>query len=85
MFIFKFYFISFFIFDIWFYKILGRAIRTHTNVKPIFASVGNYIDIDTVTKLALQLTDKESHIPIPTRYADLDTHQRRAELLTAKF
>ena len=62
-------------------KILGRAIRTHTNVKPIFASVGNYIDIDTVTKLALQLTDKESHIPIPTRYADLETHKRRTELL----
>lgn len=67
------------------HKILGRAIRTHTNVKPIFASVGNYIDIDTVTKLALQLTDKQSHIPTPTRYADLDTHQKRAELLTAKF
>lgn len=66
-------------------KILGRAIRTHANVKPIFASVGNYIDIDTVTKLALQLTDNESHIPIPTRYADLETHQRRAELLEEKF
>lgn len=66
-------------------KILGRAIRTHVNVKPIFASVGNYIDIDTVTTLAIQLTDKESHIPIPTRFADLETHRRRAELLAAKI
>lgn len=65
-------------------KILGRAIRTHTNVKPIFASVGNYIDIDTVTKLALQFTNKESHIPIPTRLADLETHKRRTELLEMK-
>lgn len=67
------------------HKILGRAIRTHANVKPIFASVGNYLDIDTVTKLAIQLTDKESHIPIPTRYADLETHRRRTELLAAKL
>lgn len=61
-------------------KILGRAIRTHKDVRPIFASVGNYIDIDTVTKLAIMLTDKESHIPIPTRYADLETHRKRKEL-----
>lgn len=58
-------------------QILGRAVRTHQNVKPIYVSVGNYIDIDTVTKLALMLTDSESHIPIPTRYADLETHIQR--------
>jgi len=58
-------------------QILGRAIRTHQNVKPIYVSVGNYIDIDTVTKLALMLTDSESHIPTPTRYADLQTHIQR--------
>lgn len=58
-------------------KILGRAIRTHTHVKPVFASVGNYVDLDTVTRLALMFTDLESHIPIPTRYADLETHIER--------
>lgn len=58
-------------------KILGRAIRTHTHVKPVFASVGNRIDLDTVTRLALMFTDRESHIPIPTRYADLETHIER--------
>lgn len=62
-------------------QILGRAIRTHQNIKPVFASVGNHIDIDTVTKLALMLTDSVSHIPIPTRYADLETHIQRKRLL----
>ncbi len=60
-------------------KIIGRAIITQKNVKPIFVSVGNYIDIDTVTKLAILLTDKQSHIPIPTRYADLETHIKRKQ------
>ena len=60
-------------------KVIGRAIITQKNVKPIFVSVGNYIDIDTVTKLAILLTDKQSHIPIPTRYADLETHIKRKQ------
>lgn len=66
-------------------KILARAIRTHKDVKPIFASVGNYIDIDTVTNIALALTDEQSHIPIPTRYADLETHIKRKELMACAF
>lgn len=57
--------------------ILGRAIRTHQDVKPVFASVGNGMDIDMVTKLVLSFTEAESHIPIPTRYADLETHIER--------
>ena len=61
-------------------RVLGRIIRTHSDVKPVYASVGNYIDLETVTQLALQLTGKESHIPIPTRLADLETHRRRAEI-----
>lgn len=60
-------------------NIIGRAVITRKNVKPIFVSVGNYIDIDTATKLVILLTDKQSHIPIPTRYADLETHIKRKE------
>ena len=60
-------------------EIIGRAIRTHQNVKPIFVSVGNNIEINTATKLAIQLTEKQSHIPIPTRYEDLETHKKRKE------
>lgn len=58
-------------------QVVGRALRTHKNVKPVFVSIGNNIDIDTATKIALNTTDKNSHIPVPTRLADLDTHTWR--------
>lgn len=58
----------------------GRALRTHVNVKPIFLSIGNAIDIDTATQMANRLTTKESHVPVPTRLADLMTHEKRKEL-----
>jgi deoxyribonuclease V len=58
-------------------EIYGRAIRTHKDVKPIFLSVGNYIDIDTSTEIVMRLVNKQSHIPIPTRLADLETHEMR--------
>ncbi|MBO4865399.1 MAG: endonuclease V [Ruminococcus sp.] len=66
-------------------EVYGRALRTHTGVKPVFLSVGNNISLDTACKLALALTDKESHIPIPTRLADLETHVQRKELTTSKI
>ncbi len=58
-------------------EIYGRALRTHKDVKPIFVSIGNFVSLDTACTLALKLTDKESHIPIPTRLADLETHIAR--------
>ncbi len=58
----------------------GRVLRTHVNVKPIFLSVGNAIDINTATQMANKLTTRESHVPIPTRLADLMTHEKRKEL-----
>lgn len=59
------------------HDVCARAVRTHKNVKPIFVSVGNYMDLDTATNLTLSLVDSSSHIPIPTRYADLETHTMR--------
>lgn len=58
-------------------KIYGRALRTHKDVKPIFISVGNFIDINMSTEIIKSLINKESHIPIPTRLADLETHKMR--------
>ena len=58
-------------------EVYGRALRTHKNVKPVFISIGNFVSLDTACDLALKLTDKESHIPIPTRLADLETHIAR--------
>lgn len=58
-------------------EIYGRVVRTHKDVKPIFLSIGNKIDIDTATNVAMGLVMKDSHIPIPTRYADIMTHEMR--------
>lgn len=58
-------------------KVLGRALRTHKHVKPIFISAGNYIDLETTTEFVLHCVTEESHIPLPTRLADLETHKWR--------
>lgn len=58
-------------------EIYGRVLRTHKGVKPIFLSVGNYIDLETSTQIISSLVTKESHIPIPTRLADIETHKIR--------
>lgn len=60
-------------------EVYGRVLRTHKNVKPVFISVGNYIDLDTTMKIVNKLISKESHIPIPTRAADILTHTRRKD------
>ena len=58
-------------------EVYGRALRTHRDVKPIFLSIGNFVSLDTACALAMKLTDQESHIPVPTRLADLETHLER--------
>ena len=60
-------------------EIYGRALRTHKNVKPIFFSIGNKIDLDTATKIAIEQVTKDSHIPLPTRLADIMTHEVRKQ------
>lgn len=58
-------------------EVYGRTLRTHKDVRPIFVSVGNFISLETACALALKLTDRESHVPVPTRLADLETHIER--------
>lgn len=58
-------------------KIYGRAVRTHKCVKPIFVSCGNWITLDTATKVVLNLVDQDSHQPLPTRLADIETRKQR--------
>lgn len=60
--------------------IYGRALRTRENVKPIFVSCGNWVDLETATEIVMSLVEKESRLPIPTRYADLATHRHRERL-----
>ena len=61
-------------------EIYGRVLRTHTDVKPVFVSVGNNISLETASQITMNLVEKESHIPIPTRLADLQTHIERNNL-----
>ncbi len=58
-------------------EVYGRALRTQKDVKPVFVSVGNYIDLDTATEIVCEFINKESHIPLPTRLADIETHTMR--------
>lgn len=55
----------------------GRVLRTQKGVKPIFVSTGNGIDLETATKAVNSYITKESHIPLPTRLADIMTHKER--------
>ena len=61
-------------------EIYGRVLRTRKNIKPIFVSVGNWIDIDTSTEVVLSLIGDESRQPIPTRIADIESRKQRDAL-----
>ncbi|KFX57251.1 endonuclease V [Clostridium botulinum] len=61
-------------------EVYGRVLRSRRNVKPIFISCGNYIDLETSTEIIMNLLDKDSRIPIPVRLADLETHIMRGKL-----
>ncbi len=61
-------------------EVYGRALRTRENVKPVFVSCGNWIDIDSATSITLHFVKNDSRLPITTRYADLATHEARKRL-----
>ncbi|MGE6599698.1 endonuclease V [Bacillus proteolyticus] len=61
-------------------EVYGRALRTRVDVKPVFISCGNWIDLDTVTEITMYFVEKNSRLPITTRYADLATHMARKRL-----
>jgi len=61
-------------------EIYGRVLRTHEKIKPIFLSVGTGVSLDTAMKIIQHFVTKESHIPAPTRLADLETHIARKEI-----
>lgn len=65
-------------------EIYGRTLRTKKNVKPIFISCGNWINLETSTDIVMRLINKESRLPIPVRLADLETRimrKKRQDLL----
>lgn len=58
-------------------EVYGEVLRTRKDVKPIFISCGNWIDLETSIKITLHFVEKNSRLPITTRYADLATHESR--------
>ena len=57
--------------------IYGCAFRAHKDVKPIFISTGNHIDLDTAKNIVSSLITDESRVPIPTRLADIEAGRVR--------
>lgn len=66
-------------------EIYGRALRTRKDVKPIFVSCGNWIDLNTSTEIVMNCINNESRLPISVRLADLETHKVRKTLAHSKM
>lgn len=56
-------------------EVYGRVLRSRLDVKPIFISCGNWIDLDTATNLTMHFVEQDSRLPVTTRFADLATHE----------
>lgn len=62
-------------------EVCGRAVRTVKDVRPVFVSPGSGMDLDAAVSTVMACMDGKSHIPAPTRIADLQTRRLRKELL----
>lgn len=58
---------------------IANAIRTKEKVKPVFASAGHLLDLETATQIALATTRKHK-LPEPTRLADHYAEVFKAEV-----
>ena len=61
-------------------EIYGRVLKTRKDVKPVFVSCGNWIELDTATDITMDFINGESRLPVPVRLADLETHVMREKL-----
>jgi len=60
-------------------KVIGAALRTKKNVKPVFVSVGHKITLDKSIELAKEFT-KGYRIPEPTRQAHIFVNEVRKQM-----
>jgi deoxyribonuclease V len=61
-------------------QVIGRAVRTRTDVKEVFVSVGHKIDLESAVRWVLA-GSREARVPEPTRQADIFVNALRANLL----
>lgn len=52
--------------------VYGRVLRTREDVKPLFVSCGNFINLEMATAIVMRLVHKESRMPVPLRLADME-------------
>ena len=63
-------------------ELYGYALKSRKNCNPIFISKGNLIsNIESLEIVRSLIDSKHSRIPIPTRYADIETHIMRKKLI----
>ena len=66
-------------------EVYGVAFRSHKDVKPIFISTGNAIDLDTAITVTKHCIIKESQIPSPTRYANIISNDLQKRIVEKKI
>jgi deoxyribonuclease V len=52
-------------------KIVGRVVRTKDDVKPLFVSIGNAVDLESAVDVVLSCCSRY-RLPEPTRLADIE-------------
>ncbi|WP_028777079.1 endonuclease V [Shimazuella kribbensis] len=52
-------------------EVIGAIVRTQTNVKPVYVSIGNYITLEDAIRLSLEQVGNISRIPEIVRQADI--------------
>ena len=65
-------------------EIYSYALRSRENSKPIFVSQGKGISLSESLEVVKSCITDESRIPIPTRFADIDTRKERKLILEKK-
>ena len=60
------------------WDVIGAAVRTRANVRPVYVSIGHKIDLETSIRFVLALAPKY-RIPEPLRLADRISRERRGD------
>lgn len=65
-------------------EVIGAVVRTQTNVKPVYISIGNRVTLQNAIDFAIHFVGSKSRIPEITRQADLLTKELRRNYLQSQ-